>query len=436
MKKCIRKLIAVLCAVTLTASMGSGCLAAEGESNGEVLSKEEALNPEEPIELTLWNASTEADVFHDAWQIAIEDFEKTYPNIKITTDSFENETYKTKLKTAAAGNELPDIFFSWQGGFSKTFADAGKLLDLDPYYETYKDELPEKALGNAKFVDGSIYGTAYNTLCSLVYYNKAMLDERGLEIPSTWDEFKAVCQAFIDEGIAPITTSAKEAWVAAVIHDAIGLKSAGNEKVMSVLNGESPYNDEDLLYAAQQFRELVDMGAFVEGASAIGNLEANTLFLNGDAPIFIMLSNFSDPFTKTDHPEDFSFAPFPVINDNAEITDLIGGCSEGLWVSADTEHPDTAAYAAFEITKRLADAGYAEGVGISPWTTTPKNENAPDYQKKIEEILDSATSYCLWWNTVLEGDDAAEYESLIQQLFMGDISPEDFVAGMDAQLAS
>lgn len=433
MKKRIKKLMAVLCAVTVTASMGSACMASEGAS---IPSRDEALNPDEPIELTVWNIATAADTYYNAWIEAEEEFEKTFPNIQLNIETFENESYKTKVKTAAAGNELPDIIYSWQGGFSKTFADAGKIVDLAPYYESYKEELPENALSGVAYKEGSVYGTGMTKQCDLLFYNKKMFDERGLEAPTTWDEFKEVCQVFIDEGIAPLTTSAKETWVLTCIHDCLGIQSVGNEKVVNTLNKNGSSYDEDFLFAAEQIKELVDMGAFVEGASALTYLEACNLFLNGDAPMMVALSGFNDPFTKTDHPEDFAVTAFPTVSDKAKASDLIGGCADTLLVSADSEHVDQAAYAAFELSKMIANAGYAEGVGYSAWTSTPKRDDLMDYQKEIQDMLDSATSFCLHWNSLLEGDDATEYESLLEQLFVGDITPEDFVAGMDAQLAS
>lgn len=435
MKKRIKKLMAVLCAVTLTASMGSVCLAAEGEANGKVLSKEEALNPEEPIELTVWNIATQADAYYSAWVEAVEEFEKTYPNIQLNVETFENESYKTKVKTAAAGNELPDIFYSFQGGFSKTFADAGKIADLTPYYENFKDELPENTLTGVTYQD-AVYGTGMAKQYTLLFYNKKMFDERGLEAPATWDEFKEICQTFVDEGIAPLTISAKETWVLACLHDCLAVQTVGNEKAVNTLNKNGSSYDEDFLFAAEQIKELVDMGAFVEGASALTYLEANNLFLNGDAPMIVTLSGFNDPFLKTDHPDDFDVTAFPTVGDKAKATDLVGGCADTLLVSADSEHVDQAAYAAFELSKMIGNAAYSQGIGYSAWTTAAKRDDLMDYQKKIEEILDSATSFCLNWNCILEGDDATEYESLLEQLFIGDITPEDFVAAMDAQLAS
>lgn len=448
MKKRWQKSIAMLCAGVMLTSSLAGCSsdksaesAAKQEGteqetkNGKVPAKEEALSPKEKIELTMWSPSTDADMFHNAYLTAIEEFEKEHPNITINMEVFENETYKKKIKSAAAGNELPDIFYSWQGGFSQSFAEAGKALDLDPYYETYKEDLPEAAVGNTKFVDDSVYGTAYNSLFSCIFYNKKMFKEHNLKTPETWEEFKEVCKTFVDAGIAPLTTSSKETWVLAILHDALGLKSAGNEKVVNILTGKGgSYDDPDFLYAAEQLKELVDMGAFVDGSTGISCAEAETLFESGVAPMMVHLSLYN-PSANTGNTEDFDIIPFPVVNDNAAVTDVIGGASECLMAAADTKYPDQAGYAAFELSKKIADVGYADGAGVSPWLSTPKKESLTEIQKKKEDIIKATTSSVLWWNTVMQGDDATEYLSLLEQLFIGDITPEEFAAGMDAQLA-
>ncbi|QBE99564.1 Multiple sugar-binding protein [Blautia producta] len=451
MRKKIRKLTALLCAGTMALSMaacGSSGEEKKGdtgekteektEKTGETAALEDALNPDEPVELTLWSIATETDSYHNAFVKALEDFEKTYPNVKINMEIFENESYKTKLKSAVAANELPDIFYSWQGGFSQSFAEAGKMLDLDPYYETYKEELPESATSNARYVDGSLYGTSYSVNCSLLMYNKAMFEKYGLEAPETWDEFVSICQKFVDEGITPLTVSAKETWVLAVFHDALALKSAGNEKTVKTLTRQGgSYDDKDFLFAAEELEKLVKMGAFVDGAAGLTRLEAETLFTNGEVPMLVQLANVCmDNYGIVENPEDFDVVPFPVVGGNAEITDMIGGCSESLMVSANTENPDAAGYAAFELSKRIADVAYADGVTSSPWTSTPKNDDISEFGKKIEEYKAQATSYCLWWDTEMVADDASEYLSLLEQLFVGNISAEDFVKGMDAQLSN
>ena len=48
--------------------------------------------------LTMWTIATESDSFHKPYLQAIEEFEKNHPGVKINMETFENESYKTKIK--------------------------------------------------------------------------------------------------------------------------------------------------------------------------------------------------------------------------------------------------------------------------------------------------------------------------------------------------
>ena len=159
--------------------------------------------------LTMWTIATESDSFHKPYLQAIEEFEKNHPGVKINMETFENESYKTKIKAAVAANELPDIFFTWAGGFSESFVSSGKVMCLDDYYKNYEKEISKTALANDIY-DGKLYGSVTCTPVSVMWYNKEMFKKQGVEVPATWDDFKAVCKKFIDAGIKPIGTSVKD----------------------------------------------------------------------------------------------------------------------------------------------------------------------------------------------------------------------------------
>lgn len=451
LKRTMAASIAGMMAFSLAACGSSGGTESTGESDAAEAPAEkysdstsiktlaEALNPDEEVELDLWCIANESDSYHNAYVTALEDFEKTYPKVKVNIEYYENESYKTKLKSAMAADEIPDIVYSWQGGFSQSFAEAGKLLSLTPYYEAeYTELLPESHTQNGRYVDGSLYTTSFSVNCSLLMYNKKIFSQYGLTAPTTWDEFMEVCQKLADNGVAPIATSAKDVWCLAVLHDALGLKSAGHDKTVAALTRSGgSYDDDDFLFAAQQIQKLTEMGAFVEGAAGLSYNEQLELFRTGGAAMMPQLANACmDVYNAADNPDDFDVVRIPVVGDNAAVTDMVGGASESFLVSAETEYPDQAAYAAFELSRRIAAVAQEDGVTTSPWTDTPATEGLSEFQQKIEDYKAQATSYCLWWDTTMIADDAAEYLSLLEQLYTGDITAEDFVAGMDAQLSN
>ncbi len=442
-----RKVTALLLLVTLSlglAACGSKTATDEAGTQKAADTKTEdaqtASDPEETTEevtLTLWSIATESDAFHPAYVKAIEEFEANHPGVTINFETFENESYKTKIKSAVAANELPDVFFTWGGGFSQSFVESGKVLPLDDYYPEYEDGITKTVLANATY-DGVIYGSAICTPVSCLFYNKAMFDEKGLKAPETYEDFVNVCQAFIDDGITPIGISVKDTWVLAMTHDALTLKSAGPEKTAAAITRTEgiSYNDPDFLESAKKVKELADMGAFIEGATGLSNDEACQLFYNGTVPMYITGSWMAGSIqTDAENPADFDVAPIPVINkDNAAITDFMGGASDTLMASASSEHPDLAAAAVFELTRAISHYSYLDGAGIPAWTVDYDAGEVNDMTQKIADYTTSATSFTLWFDTLMTSEDAGEYLALLQQLYIGDLTPEGFVEAMAAQL--
>ncbi|EET59970.1 ABC transporter, solute-binding protein [Marvinbryantia formatexigens DSM 14469] len=384
--------------------------------------------------LTMWTIATEGDANHEAFGKAIEEYEAEHPDIHIEMEAFENESYKTKIKASVAANELPDIYFTWGGGFSSAFVEAGKAMELDSYYETYKDELPESTLKYATY-DDKLYGVPYVVSISGIFYNKPMFEEYNLEEPKTWDELINVCQTFLDNGITPFGVSVKEAWVMAMFNDALTLKCVGDEKINAAFtrSGQS-YLDEEFLDAAKKLEQLITMGAFSESAAGISNDEAVALFTNGTVPMFVTGAFLEGSLLQAENPDDFGFMLFPVCSDNAVLTDSMGGSADMLMVNPGTENPDEAANAAFEIAKLVSKYGYMSGAGIAAWKVDYEVENQSSISKTMSDCINESTSLTVWSGSLMEAEDYTEYQALLQQFFVGDLTAEDFVEAMDAQL--
>lgn len=421
----MKKVIALLLAA-LMATAAVSCSAQETPSPGQ-------------ITLTLWSIATESDNYHQPYLKAIADFEAAHPGIKIDFETFENESYKTKLRSAVAANELPDIFFTWGGGFPQPFVEAGRVLCVDEAYQNYKDALPELMLTNLTF-DGKKYGSVYTMNVSMLFYNKNMFEQYDLEPPATFEELKAICQKFIDNGLTPFGISARDIWNLAMIHDQLTLKTAGAAAVRSVLteDGALGYDSPDFLAASSHFAELVKMGAFSEDAVMLANDEATQTFYDGKVPMYITGSwMVSDFYLKSQTPDAFDCVPVPVVNNvNAAATDFMGGPSDSLMVSASSRYPEEAAMAMFEISRNISKYAYLSGSGIAAWNVDYDADAVKPLTQKIAGLVQNATSFTLWFDTLMQAEDAGVYLDNLQQLYLDDITPQQFVEAMAAQLGT
>lgn len=419
-----RKIVSMLICASLVVSALTGC----GENKeGQVQDKEKVIK--------LWTIATESDSFHNAYKKAIEDFEKENPDVKIEMESFENQSYKTKIKSAVAANEMPDIFYTWGGGFSKSFVESGKVLELDSYYENYKEQLPDTVLNNVLYNE-KLYGVTYSTPVSMLFYNKAMFKKQGLKAPETFDELIEACKKFREANITPIGLSAKDTWVLAMTHDGLALKSAGSEKTLKALTKDGgSYNSPEFLAAAERLQELIDIKAFSDGATGLSNDEAVATFYNGAVPMFITGSWLGGQIAESaDNPDDYDVVPIPVCSENAKATDFMGGAVDTLMVNANTKDKDMAAKAAFEISKSVSKYAYLEGAGIAAWEKDYDDSAVNPITKKIADYTAGATSFIIWFDTLMDSKDAGEYLALLQEFYVGNIDAKTFVENMDAQL--
>ena len=164
---------------------------------------EETAASGEQIDLTMWCIATESDSNRHSYEAAIADMAEKYPNVNFTWEAFENQSYKTKIKAAVSANEMPDIFFTWSCAFLGDFVEAGKVYCLDDAYENYKSELPEVMMGNSTY-DGKHYGVPLTMNIVGLFANMELLEQVGYtEIPGTYEEFIACCDALKAAGIIP-----------------------------------------------------------------------------------------------------------------------------------------------------------------------------------------------------------------------------------------
>ena len=108
--------------------------------------------------------------------------------------------------------------------------------------------------------------------------------------------------------------------------------------------------------------------------------------------------------------------------------------ADSLMVAASTKDADLSAEFAFEVTKGISKYAYLSGAGIPAWKVNYDDSAVPELTKKVTEYANGATSFTLWFDTLLESEDANEYLALLQKLYLGSITPEDFQKEMAAQL--
>ena len=177
---------------------------------------------------------------------------------------------------------------------------------------------------------------------------------------------------------------------------------------------------------------MIDKGYFDPSANALSNDEVKNNFIAGKTAFY---QNGS--WNNKDIGEQAKFAvqagTFPVLNPDVTLYQMIGGPNNTLAVTETSEHKEEAIEAAYYLAKFFSDADYKSGANLPCWAADP-NAEVSDLVKSAADMAAKAESMVLFGDNFLSADAANTYLDYIGLAWAGDITPEDYAAGLDADL--
>ncbi|PHO07852.1 ABC transporter substrate-binding protein [Thermoanaerobacterium thermosaccharolyticum] len=437
--KRFKKLILIVLSLLLILSASACGTSSNNSSNSNVSNSSKSSGSSEKITLTFWNLYTGEPAKTKVKEI-IDQWNKENPNVQIVESVTENDAYKTKIKTAIAANEAPDIFQTWAGGFSQPFVEAGKVLQLDSYLnDGTKDQMLPGALDNVTY-NGKIYGITYDQQASVLYINKELFDKYNVKVPTTFSELIDAIKTFKSKGITPFALGEKDEWPGMWYYDMIALREGGVQLTRDALNGKTSFDNQAFVDAAKRLQEMVDAGAFDAGFMGLTRDEATAEFNQGKAAMYFG-GNFdaaafdSDPSSLVKGK--IEAVRFPSIEGGkGDPTEYIGGGAGALMVSANSKHKDEAVKAAKYLAKHLSDMEYLIGAGL-PMFKYDNVDQSQVSQLQIQimnNVVANAKGNVPAWDLYLMGDDAQTHKDLVAQLFAKQITPQEFAKQMQQKI--
>jgi len=131
----------------------------------------------EKVELRymMWDQNQEP-----AYRQALDAFEQENPNIKVNIEVVPWADYWKKLKTQAAGEVVPDLFWTYVGPIPD-LAEKNLLLDLTQLTESVDMSKYNETLVKNLQYKGKTYGLPKDWDALAVYYNKDLLKKAGYD---------------------------------------------------------------------------------------------------------------------------------------------------------------------------------------------------------------------------------------------------------------
>jgi len=393
---------------------------------------------QEPAPLQMWLAGPVGTV--NAYTEVIDEWNKQNPDVQVTTTFMGDELVKPALLPALNAGTGPDIFEGGVGpGQPKSIIDAGHTLDLSPYYSSLGwDKIIPSDVVTRTSSNGKLWSIGQSVQTTVMFYNKRIFEEKGLQVPTTWEEFLAVEEALLADYPTVVALPAGDGWPISHNQTALWGLFAGPDGLDDVLYGDGRWDDQTFVDATQTLVDQYTAGYFGPEPLAVGYRDALASFFRGEIPmVFTGTFMFPDFLPKLGEAiADFgAFAmPNPVSGKPTYPFESVAGA---WYINADTEHPDEAArfldflnFSDFGRATLLRNAvvpvGEVSGEGLATLPTIfqeiLKMNDDNRANGSVEAFLD----------TVIPATVSAVTYDGLQGLLTGDVTPADFTAQVQA----
>lgn len=154
------------------------------------------------VNLSAW---THDQLYLDYFNSRLEEWEALHPDISFTYDfQMISNAPEAYLQALAAGEPVPDLLGLEQGqfpNFMKNGVIASNFLDLTDRIGADRDKYAEGRFSIYSY-EGRIYALESSLTASVYYYQPAVYEAAGVEVPTTWEEALEVGAKLAENGSA------------------------------------------------------------------------------------------------------------------------------------------------------------------------------------------------------------------------------------------
>lgn len=249
----------------------------------------------------------------------VEQFGEMHPDLNIELDIVDREAWKTQIRNALSANP-PDVINWYAANRMGPYVDAGLFMDISDWWEAGDFEGLDSVKG-ALTLDGKQWGVPYTYYQWGIYYREDIFNELGLEEPETFEQEIANCQKILDSGKKCYAIGTKFLWTAGGWFDYLNMRTNGFDHHMALARGELSWTeDEGVKKTFENWRKLIDMGAYIDDHQSYSWQEALNFMTQGDATAYL-IGNFAVAAMRDAGLDDsqIDFYQFPVINPDVEM---------------------------------------------------------------------------------------------------------------------
>ena len=260
-----------------------------------------------------WTAGGEAE----GLAALIKIFEDKFPDVELinaTVAGGAGVNAKPILTTRMTGGDPPESFQILAGhALVDTWGTAGVLEPVNFIFEEegWLEKYPDDMI-NILSMGNEILSVPVNVhRTNIVWYNKAIFEEFGIEPPTTFDEFFTVAEKLKNEGIIPLALGDSYIVEALTVLENVFLGILGPDGYKGLFDGTTKWDSDKAKEAIATFVKMLDY--VNEDHAAIVDVDAAQYVIDGTAAMTIS-GDWQDGYFKSKGltpNKEFGYVPSP-----------------------------------------------------------------------------------------------------------------------------
>lgn len=326
---------------------------------------------QEKIRLTQWYHQYGEAGTQEAAQRYAEEYTTVNPNVEVEMVWVPGDYAGTVLPAALLTDDGPDVF---EGGPTVAMVQANQIAPLDDLFtpEVVADFHPNDI--TAATIDGKIYSVKMVNDTGLLYHRKSILEEAGVQPPTTMDELLAATKA-LDTGRVKGLFLGNDGGITALLN--IAPWSAGAD---FLVDNQIVFDTPRTVLAYEKVRELNASGGLLIGAPT--DWWDPSAFTQGLSAMQ-WTGLWAMPGIKAALGEDFGITAWPALDAEGTPATFWGGWAtmvnakspnleaakqfaKWLWIDNTADQQDWNLSYGFHVPPRLSAAASAEPLKAPP----------------------------------------------------------------------
>lgn len=375
------------------------------------------------------------------WTQLVAAFEAANPDVKVELETVPFDRYPSVQGPYITTKSGPDVMQNNAG--LELFDRRVAYVELPPEVKAAGDQLITYAGGCLNYdTTQPCYGLPFGYQGNVMYYNKAVLTEAGLDAenpPQTWDEMDAACNAIIAIGKTCLAHGMTGVFPAYWNFPEVAKNFLTAEDIRAVMTGDLPWTDPKLV-------------ATLEAMASIGTTRG---WINSSSPSISMLPDGADifqsgnaGFASTIIADAVNWAAFdaalgegnvgamhwPVLVDDAPQATGFSGVESSVFGVTPWSTKQEAGFKWVTFMAGIENANLLASIGGGISLNKEVDLSVVPKSAALSQILEIIKTPIVHVGVLLSGQEADALSRGWQQVTLGQITPADWTNQMQAAL--